>query len=78
MQYMLHAYTIIRHTFENGEHVSMLQNVLQHTYTSNTELLISKTRNQSIVYHFSHCIDSNLLNPNLLTKKSELVNTCRH
>ena len=38
-----------RTLFLNGEYASMLQNLLQHTDTSNTELLISKTRYQSIV-----------------------------
>ena len=39
--------------FSNGEYPSMPQNVLQHTNTSNTELLISKTRYQSIVSYLS-------------------------
>ena len=41
--------------FWKGEYVSIPQNVLQHTDTSNTELLISKTRYRSIVSFLSLC-----------------------
>ena len=41
----------------NGECVSMLCNVLQHTNTPNTELIISK-QDINPLYHFYHCIDS--------------------
>ena len=43
--------------FSNGEYVSVLHNVLKHTNTPNTELLISNP-GINLLYHFSHCLIS--------------------
>ena len=65
-----------RMLFWNGKYVSTPQNVLQHADTSNTELLISETRYQSIVsflwlYRFFLKLFSN----NLLWWRQVLTNS---
>ena len=65
-----------RMLFWNGEYVSMTKNVLQHSDTSNTELLISQTRYQSIVSFLSlHRFFLKLFGNNLLWWRQLLTNS---
>ena len=62
--------------FWNTEYVNISQNVLQHSDTSNTELLISKTRNQSIVTFLSlYQFFLKLFSNNLLWWRQVLTNS---
>ena len=62
--------------FWNGEYVTMPQNILQHTDTWNTELLLSKTRYQSIVSLLSlYRFFFNLFSNNLLWWRQVLTNS---